>query len=70
VLRQAVYRYGIFDVKAENLRAIDGEIRIIDANATRIPLPTVLRKIDEAKPKIPKTLLNFLKKITKRLYEK
>jgi len=69
-LRQAVYRYGIFDVKADNLRTIDGEIRIIDANTTRIPLPTVLRKIDETKPKIPEKLLNFLKKITKKLYEK
>ncbi len=66
-IRQVVYRYGIFDVKADNLRKIDGILKIVDANATRIPLPTVLRKIDEIKPKIPKKLDLILKKITKKL---
>jgi peptidoglycan/xylan/chitin deacetylase (PgdA/CDA1 family) len=69
-LRQAVYRYGIFDIKAENLRSIDDEIRIIYANVTRILLPTVLRKIDEAKPKMPLKLYRLIKKITKRFYER
>lgn len=66
-LRQAVYKYGVFDVKAENLRLISGELRIVDANVTRIPLPTVLRKIDEVKPKLPKTLHKAIKTITKWL---
>lgn len=52
-MRQAVYKYGVFDIKSENLRWIDGELKIIDASATRIPLPTVLRKLDEIKPKLP-----------------
>lgn len=66
-LRQAVYKYGVFDVKAENLRWINGELKIIDANVTRIPLPTVLRKIDEVKPKLPKRLNRLIKKVTKLL---
>lgn len=66
-LRQAVYKYGVFDVKAENLRWINGELKIIDANVTRIPLPTVLRKIDEVKPRLPKKLDALIKKITKKL---
>ena len=69
-VRQAIYKYGIFDVKADNLRWINGELRIIDANVTRVPLPTVLRKIDEIKPKLPQKLDLLLKKITKRFSEK
>jgi hypothetical protein len=64
-LRTAVYKYGVFDVKAENLRWINGELKIVDANITRIPLPTILRKIDGLKSKIPKRLDMIIKKITK-----
>lgn len=66
-IRQVVYKYGIFDIKAENLRWIDGELKIIDASATRIKLPIVLRKIDQIKPKLPKKLDALIKKFTKRL---
>ena len=69
-LRRIVYRYGIFDVKAENLKRIDGELKIIDANVTSIPIPFVLRKIDGVKPKLPKKLTLFFKIITKTLFEK
>jgi hypothetical protein len=69
-LRQAVYKYGVFDVKLENLMLIDGEIRIVDANITRVMLPTVLRKMDEVKPKLPKKLDLLIKKVTKRFYER
>jgi hypothetical protein len=69
-IRREVNKYGVFDVKAENLRSIDGKLRIIDANVTRIPLPTVLRKIDEVRPRIPKKLNLLIKAITKRFYEK
>jgi hypothetical protein len=69
-VRQAIYKYGIFDVKADNLRWINGELRVIDANVTRVPLPTVLRKIDEIKPMLPEKLNLFFKKISKLLYEK
>jgi hypothetical protein len=68
-IRRMVYRYGIFDVKAENLKRIDGEIRIIDASVTRVLLPTVLRKIDEVKPKLPKALVGFAKKVGKVINE-
>ncbi len=64
-IRQAVYKYGIFDVKAENLKLIDKDIKIIDANVTRFPVPTMLRKIDEVKPKLPKRLNSFVRKVTK-----
>ncbi len=69
-LRRIVYRYGIFDVKVENLKRIDGELKIIDANVTNIPIPYVLRKIDEVKPKLPKRLTSFVKTITNTLFEK
>ncbi len=55
-LRRGVYNYGIFDVKSENLKMIDGELKIIDANVARVPMPFVLRKIDEVKPKLPKKM--------------
>ena len=41
-LRGMVYKYGIFDIKADNLMRIDGELKIIDANVTPFPLPTVM----------------------------
>jgi hypothetical protein len=66
-IRQEVYKYGIFDVKADNLRKIDGAIKIIDANVTRIPIPTVLRKIDEIKARLPKRLDTYIKKLTKKI---
>ena len=69
-LRRIVYRYGIFDVKEANLKRINGELKIIDANVTNIPMPYVLRKIDEVKPKLPKKLTLFFKTITKTLFEK
>jgi hypothetical protein len=69
-LRQAVYKYGIFDIKPENLRLIDGKLKIIDANVTRVLLPTMLRKIDEVKPRLPQKLHLFIKKVTKRFYER
>lgn len=69
-LRRSVYRYGIFDVKADNLKRIDGQLRIIDANVSPFPLPTVWKMVDEAKPKLPKRLVLFTKKITRLLYER
>ncbi|MCW3996502.1 MAG: hypothetical protein NWE98_10210 [Candidatus Bathyarchaeota archaeon] len=63
-IRREVYKYGIIDVKAENLKNIDGTIKIIDANATSIRLPTVMRKIDETKPKLPKKLVAALRKVS------
>jgi hypothetical protein len=69
-IRWAVYSYGIFDVKAENLKRISGELKIIDANVTRIPIPFLLRKIDEWKTNIPKRLTMLIKKITKIFYER
>ncbi len=65
-LRRTVYKYGIFDVKEENLRLIRGELKIIDANMTRVPLPTFLRKLDEIKPHLPKQLELLIKKISRR----
>lgn len=64
-IRQTVYRYGIFDIKAENLKLIGNKIKIIDANVTRFPIPMMLKKIDEVKPKLPKRLNTFVKKVTK-----
>jgi hypothetical protein len=69
-LRQDVYRYGIFDIKEANLKQVDGQLKIIDANVTKIPIPLVLRKIDEVKPKLPKRLMLFSKKIARMLYDK
>jgi hypothetical protein len=68
-VRHEVYKFGIIDIKADNLRWIDGELKIVDANFTNIPLPTMMRKIDEIKPKLPKKLHEIIKKFTKRLYE-
>jgi hypothetical protein len=68
-LRRAVYKYGIVDVKEENLRMINGDLRIIDANLTRIPLPNLVMKVDEIKPRLPKRidlLLNRISKLIKK----
>jgi hypothetical protein len=69
-LRKIVYRYGVFDVKAENLKVINGELKIIDANVSSVPIPFVMRKLDEVKPKLPKKIIIFFKTITKTLFEK
>ena len=69
-LRGIVYKYGIFDVKADNLKRIDGALKIIDANVTPFPLPTVWKMVDEAKPKLPKRLILFIKKFTKPFYDR
>ena len=69
-LRRAVYKYGIFDVKPDNLKRIDGQLKIIDVNVTPFPLPTVWKMVDEAKPKLPKRLILFIKKFTKLLYDR
>lgn len=68
-IRQAVYGYGVFDVKADNLRWVNGELKIIDANATRIMLPRMLRFIDELKPVLPPKLDELLARISKRFYK-
>ena len=67
ILRRVVYKYGIFDIKPDNLKRIDGQLKIIDANVTIIPIPTLLRKVDEVKPKLPKRLVLLVKKITRLL---
>lgn len=69
-LRLMLYKYGIFDVKAENIKQIGGQLKIVDANATSYPVATLLRKMDEVKPKLPKQLVLVLKKATRALYEK
>ncbi|MCL4429851.1 MAG: hypothetical protein M1167_03765 [Chloroflexi bacterium] len=68
-LRRVLYRYGISDVKADNLKRIDGQLRIIDVNVAPFPLPGVWKMVDEAKPKLPNRLVLFVKKITRRLYD-
>jgi hypothetical protein len=68
-LRKTVYKYGIFDVKAENIKSIEGHLKIIDANATRYPAPGLLIKMDETKPKLPKRLVLFFKKVSRRFYD-
>jgi len=70
MLRRIVYKYGIFDIKSDNLKRIDGELKIIDANVTPFPLPTVWKMVDEAKPKLPKRLMLFIKKLTKPFHER
>ncbi len=69
-LRGIGYKYGIFDIKADNLMRIDGKLKIIDANITPFPLPTVWKMIDETKPKLPKRLMLFTKKVTRLLYDR
>jgi hypothetical protein len=69
-LRAMVYKYGVFDIKAENLRRINGDLKIIDANATPFPLPTVWKMVDEVKPKFPDRLMLFIKKLAKPIYER
>lgn len=64
------YNYGIFDIKADNLMRIDGKLKIIDANITPFPLPTVWKMVDETKPKFPKRLMLFTKKVTRLLYDR
>jgi hypothetical protein len=69
-LRKIVYKYGIFDVKEENLKRINGKLKIIDVNVAPFPLPAVWKMVDETKPKLPKRLMMFIKKLTKPLYDK
>jgi hypothetical protein len=65
LIRQEAYKYGVVDVKANNLRRIEGVTKIVDANISPIPLPAVLRKFDEIKAKLPEWLILLFKKLTK-----
>jgi hypothetical protein len=65
-----IYKYGIFDIKAENLKRINGALKIIDANVTPFPLPTMWKMMDEAKPRLPNRLMLFIKKLSKPIYER
>ena len=67
-IRQAVYRYGVFDIKAENLRWVNGELKIVDATTSRLKLPRVLRFIDEIRLFLPPKLDNFIARVSKRFY--
>jgi hypothetical protein len=69
-LRGIGYNYGIFDIKADNLMRIDGKLKIIDANITPFPLPTMWKMVDETKPKLPKRLMLFTKKVTRLLCDR
>ncbi len=69
-LRRIVYKYGIFDVKEANIKLVDGQLKIIDANVTRLLLPTVMRKVDEVKPKLPRQLITAARKINSRINPK
>jgi hypothetical protein len=69
-VRKTVYRFEVFDVKAENLMRINGQLKIIDVNVTPFPLPTVWKMVDEVKPKLPKQLMLLFKKITKMIYDR
>jgi len=42
--RRTVYKYGIFDIKADNIRSINGELKVFDANSTRIPITNDIKK--------------------------
>ena len=46
------------------------ELKIIDANVAPFPLPTAWKMVDEAKPKVPKSLMLLIKKVTRLLYDK
>jgi len=69
-LKRVVYKYGFYDIKAENLKVIDGKLKIIDANATAFLLPAVLKIVDEDKRKFPKRLVSIIRKITNFRYER
>ncbi|MCW3999092.1 MAG: hypothetical protein NWE93_02505 [Candidatus Bathyarchaeota archaeon] len=69
-LRDIVNRYGIFDVKADNLRVIGGEVKIIDANVTRLRLSRLLRVADEVKARFPQKLQLWIKKATRQLHDR
>jgi len=66
-LRGVMNRFGVFDLKADNLRVINGEVKIVDANVTYIRQPTLLRWTDEINDKLPKTLHLWIKKLSRRL---
>jgi hypothetical protein len=69
-VRGVVYRYGVYDIKAANLKAIDGKLKIIDANATTFTLPAILRIVDTKKSKFPKKLVSLTRKITNLRYQR
>jgi hypothetical protein len=54
--RYALARYGIVDIKATNLRMIKGELRLVDANTTRLPMPIIQQKLSDLKRMIFKKL--------------
>ena len=66
-IRRAVYRYGVFDIKAENIKRINGMLKIIDANVAAVPVPTLMSLMDRLKAKLPKKLDELLVKLAGKL---
>lgn len=54
--RRALYKYGIIDIKAANLRMVNGKLKIIDANVTRMPMPLVQQWLADVKRMVFKKL--------------
>ncbi|MDR0470624.1 MAG: hypothetical protein LBH79_02715 [Nitrososphaerota archaeon] len=47
--RYALARYGIVDIKATNLCMINGGLRLVDANVTRLPMPIIQQRLADLK---------------------
>ncbi len=69
-VRAIVYKYGVYDVKAENLRAVNGKLKIIDANSTAFLLPGIFKIFDGDRKKFPKKLVTLARKIANFRYER
>jgi hypothetical protein len=67
-IRRVVYRYGVFDIKPANIKRINGQLKIIDANIAAIPLPALMRLVDWLKAKLPEKLDEVLARLSRQLF--
>jgi hypothetical protein len=65
-LRDVGYRYGVIDVKEENVRLVGGRLKIVDANVVSERFSGVWRLFEVFKFSLPGVVVDFLRRIWSR----
>ncbi len=52
-IRELMGRYGLIDIRCENIKMIDGELKVIDANIARGRSAPLMKIIDYVKVRLP-----------------
>jgi len=62
-LREFGYQYGLIDIKSKNIRSVNGNLKIIDANMVPRKFSPIWRTIETIKLILPEPLHELIKKL-------